>query len=270
MNIPIQIYSSTNPKIPANVFALEMDGQSNSEGIAEVADLAVALTREFRNVWIWYNATETLGGGEWQRLQAGVNNNRASRLTFYGAEIMIADLFETNHPNDVLYISKYAVGSSAVGQQGVIDWNASSTGESLDKALDWWHIPALAAIPYANVVNLGLIWMQGEQDADSPTLSVTATFITNTANMLAEFRTRIGDENLPVYVCRLHSGIDRDPTQLANVRTAQGTTSGNLGDAATYPNNVFFDTDGYDLIDTVHFEQLEYGEDLFDLLFTGL
>lgn len=252
-----------------NVYYLTMHGQSNSEGITLVADLDVGLTRQFSNVYIWYNAAEVEGGGAWQKLQAGVNNNRASRLIYYGAEIAIADLFETTRPNDVLYISKYAVGSSAVGLQGSIDWNASSTNESLDKALEWWDIPALAAIPYPNVINLGMIWMQGEQDADNATLSVTATFLTNTSNMLAEYRTRIGF-SVTVYVCRLNAAITRDAGQLANVRTAQGTAAGNLGDTGTFPNNVFFNTDSYALIDAVHFEQLQYGEDLYNLLFTGL
>jgi len=123
-----------------------------------------------------------------------------------------------------------------------------------------------AAIP-TSITDLGLIWMQGEQDASDAGASVTNTFATNTANMLAEFRTRISQATMPAIVCRLNADIDRDATQLANVRLAQGTQAGGLNDTASYPYNVFFDTDSYALVDTVHFEQYQYGEDLYNVLF---
>jgi hypothetical protein len=263
------IVSTASQGQPVEYF-LRIRGQSNGEGITEVADLDVNLQREFQNVYIWYNETETDNGGEWQKLQAGVNNNRSTRLIYYGSEIAIADLFETNHPNDVLYISKYAVGSASVATQAGSDWNASSSGEALDIANQYYDEDALAALAEHDLVDLGLIWMQGEQDAAHATNSATATFRTNTLNMLSEFRTAAGDANLTVYICRLNAAIDRDAGQLANVRTAQGTSSGNLTDTATNPNNVFVDTDAYSLIDTVHFEQLPFGEDLYDLIFGSL
>lgn len=266
---------STQSPVVHNRYFLRMHGQSNSEGIKPIDSLALNYRRTFRNVYIWWNPTEGVSGGAWQKLRAGKNNQRSTaaagsdRLQWYGAEIAIADLFEREHPNDVLYISKYAVGSSSVAVQAGVDWNISNTGEALDIAIDNYNIPALAALSAFTITDLGMIWMQGEQDASSALNSVTATFRTNTLDTLADFRTRESLASMPIYVCRLNAAIDRDPTQLANVRTAQGTTSGNLTDPATNPNNHFFDTDSYPLIsgDTVHFEQFQYGADLYAVLF---
>lgn len=264
--------NSTQSRIVHNRYFLRMHGQSNSEGIKPVDSLDIFYRRTFRNVYIWWNPTEGVSGGSWQQLKARKNNQRSTaaagsdRLQWYGAEIAIADLFEREHPNDVLYISKYAVGSTSVAVQVGIDWNVSNN-EALDIAIDNYNIPAKAALSAFTVTDLGMIWMQGEQDAAHATDSATATFRTNTLNTLADFRTRESLASMPIYLCRLNAAISRDPTQLANVRTAQGTTSGNLTDTATNPNNVFFDTDSYSLIDTVHFEQFQYGADLYAVLF---
>lgn len=269
----------TKPNIQTRVvhnrYFLRMHGQSNSEGIKPIESLDIFYRRKFRNVFIWFNPTEGVSGGSWQNLKAGVNNQRSTaaagsnRLQWYGAEIALADAFERERPNDVLYISKYAVGSSSVAVQAGVDWNIANTNEALDKAIDNYNIPALDSLSAFTVTDLGMIWMQGEQDAANDTDSAVATFRTNTLNTFSDFRTREGVANMQIIVCRLNAAIDRTPTRLANVRTAQGTTSGNLTDTATNPNNVFFDTDPYPLIsgDTVHFEQFDYGQDLYDVLF---
>lgn len=262
---------NTQSRVVHNRYFLRMHGQSNSEGIKPVDSLAITYRRTFRNVYIWWNPTEGVSGGSWENLKARKNNQRSTsaagsdRLQWYGAEIAIADLFEREHPNDVLYISKYAVGGSSVAVQAGTDWNIANTGEALDIAIDNYNIPAKAALSAYTVTDLGMIWMQGEQDAAHATDSATATFRTNTLNTFSDFRTRESVASMPIYVCRLNAAIDRDPTRLSNVRTAQGTTSGNLTDTGTNPNNHFFDTDSYPIIsgDTVHFEQFDYGVALY-------
>lgn len=252
---------------PGTKYWLGMDGQSNSEGITLVEDLPENLRRRFNNVYIWYNPTETTTGGKWQKLQAGVNNQRGSRLQYYGAEIAIADLFETYHPNDVLYISKYAVGSTKVAvDAGGVDWNSTSTGECLDVALNSFHSVTRASIS-GGFTDLGVIWDQGEHDALTDLDSATATFVSNTAATLDEMRTVLSAASMPIYICRLNANISRNATRLANVRTAQGTTAGNLCDPGTYPNNHMIDKDSYVLIDAVHNEQLAFGEDMYWVLF---
>lgn len=259
-----------------NRYLISMAGQSNSEGIKPVTSLPAILQREFQNVFIWWNSTEADNLGAWQKLKAGVNNQRSTaaagsdRLQWYGAEIAIADNFERQQPNDVLYIIKHGVGSSAVAIEvgGAPDWNVANTNESLDVFIEGFQDPARVALTGLTFTDLGLIWMQGEQDAASPTNSVTATFRTNSADTFAEMRTEVGNANWPIYVCRLNAAIARDPTQLANVRTAQGTSSTNLSDPATYPNNHHFNTDIYPLIpgDTVHFEPYQFGIDLYNTI----
>jgi hypothetical protein len=254
-----------------NRYVVTIGGQSNAEGIKLVTSLPAKLQRQFQNVYIWWNETEADGAGSWQKLQAGVNNQRSTtaagsnRLQWYGLEIGMADKFERQNPNDVLYIIKYAVGGSSVAADGVIiDWS-TSTNEALATAIEGYQQPARSSLSGFTITDLGLIWMQGEQDASSPTQSVTATFRTNTLATFAALRTAVGNANWPIYVCRLNASIARDPTQLANVRTAQGGTSGNLTDVATYPNNHHFNTDIYSIIpgDTVHFEPYRFGIDLY-------
>lgn len=254
-----------------NKYFLRIDGQSNAEGIVPITTLPPYLLKEYSNTFIYFNQNETVGGGQWQNLKAGVNNQRSiaaagsNRLQWYGIEIALADLFERDHPNDQLFISKYAVGSSSVAIQAGLDWNIANTGESLDIAIDNYHIPGRALIS-GSVTDLGLVWFQGEQDAGNTPDAVTATFRTNTLNTFADFRTRLGLANMDIIVCRLNASIARDPTDLANVRTAQGTTSGNLTDPATNPDNIFFNTDTYSLIDTVHIRQFSFGKDIWNAL----
>ena len=252
---------------------ISMHGQSNTEGIVPHAWLGNHLKREFKNVYIFFNSAESVGGGVWQKLQVGVNNQRSTaaagsdRLQWFGAEIAIADRFETYHPNDELYIIKYGVGSTSVAIQAGLDWNASNTGESLDIAIDNYHIPGRAAMP-GSYTDLGMIWMQGEQDATNDTDSAVATFRTNTLNTLADFRTRLSLSSWKIYICRLNSAIARDATRLANVRTAQGTSAGNLTDTGTNPNNTHVDTDIYSIVpgDTVHFLQFNFGVSLYSAI----
>jgi hypothetical protein len=251
-------------------YVLIIIGQSNAEGIDPVSELPDSLKREFQNVFIWFNETEGDGLGGWQKLKAGVNNQRSTtaagsnRLQWFGMEIAIADLFEKNHPNGELCIIKYAVGSSPVAQdESFIDWSSSSTNEALDIFIEGYATPALATL--SSYTKLPIVDMQGEQDASSPTQSVTATFRTNKVNQYSEIRTRLGDANWPIIVCRLNAAIARDPTQLANVRTAQGTSSGNLTHTGTHPNNTHFDTDSFPLItgDTVHHRQYLFGKAIY-------
>ncbi len=251
---------------PTNTYFLMMDGQSNSEGIDPITSLSLDAKDKFRNTYIWFNAFETPSGGRWEKLRVVLNNQRSSRtsLNTFGAEIRIAERFEAEHPNDVLYISKYAVGSTPIISTAGNDWNASSVGELLDIAIDNFHIPARAAIPSSPIIDLGMIWAQGEQDCAA--LSTAANFFTATVNMFSEFRTRLSNSTLKIFVARLHQDIDRDATLLGQYRVVQGPTSTNLTDTATYPYNVHVDVDSYGLIDTVHFEQYQYGSDLYDAL----
>jgi hypothetical protein len=254
-------------------YVLPIIGQSNAEGIDPHNVLPPSLTKEFQNVYIWFNETEADGAGGWQKLKVGTNNQRSTaaagsnRLQWFGMELAIADLFEKNHPNDVLYIIKYAVGGAPVAQDAsFVDWSSASTNEALDIFIEGYADPALATL--SGYTRLPLVDMQGEQDASSPTQSVTATFRTNKANEYAEIRTRLGFSNWPIIVCRLNAAISRDPTQLANVRTAAGGTSLNLTDAATYPFNTMFDTDPFQLIpaDPVHHQQYLFGRAIYTAL----
>lgn len=250
---------------PGTVYYLRESGQSNMEGINTVASLSAPLKRRFNNVYIWYNPSETSTGGRWEKLQAGVNNERASRLQYYGSEIAIADAFETNHPTDVLYISKYAQGSTAMDASG---WAANS-GLAFAKARDCYHNPSYAAVDALYVpaiVDLGMVWMQGESDA---TVSATSTsgYTTSVVNMLSAFRTSLSKPTMSAVVCRLNSVTASPRVRGAEVRAAQSTSASRICDPALYPLNLFFDTDAYSTIDGTHFEQIPFGEDLYDLLF---
>lgn len=247
--------------VPDNIYYVRLSGQSNAEGITTVASLDSGLRRRFNNVYIWYNPTETSTGGRWEKLWAGVNNQRASRLQYYGSEIAIADLFETNHPTDVLYISKYAQGSTDMSY-----W--TSSGDAYEKARDCYHNPSYAAVDalYTDPIeDLGMIWMQGESDAmQSKTAS---TYTSQVSGMLTNFRTALSAASMVAYVCRLNDESAAPRPSGANIRNAQSTATNMICDPALRPLNIFFDTDAYALIDAAHFEQLPFGEDLYNVLF---
>lgn len=257
---------------PGRVFFVRIDGQSNSEGIGDVATLPDNLRRQFRNTYIWFNATENLSGGSYQKLQAGVNNERASRLMYYGLEISLADEFERNFPDDRLYISKFGVGNTAVfNVVGSPNWNASAaSGDNLiTDAVTKWHIPSLASLPISRVIDFGLIWVQGEEDALDDTY--TAAFKTNTLATFADFRSRLGLPTMSIIVVPLNfasrTGVNGPRGQ--TIRIAQSNKSGEMADSVTYPYNRYFPyTDNYQpLLDSVHFPPLPFGIDMFKFLF---
>lgn len=262
-------YNQQLNSTPVNTYVVSMHGQSNSEGIDLVSGLSTDNKRQFQNTYIWWNPQGNPSWGRWAKLKAGRNNQNSTtdRLLYFGAEIGMADQFEKNNPSDALYIIKYGVGNSRVAGDGSPNWVPSTPNGVYSKATGDYEIPARAALP-VGVIEKGMIWMQGEEDAASDTNSATATFITNTNTVFSAFKTDLSLPNWPITVCRLNSSIVRDATRLANVRTAQGTASGMLCDVATYPYNTHFDTDSYTpLLDTVHFPQLQYGIDLYNLLF---
>lgn len=253
--------------VPDNIYFLRASGQSNASGFDLVDDLTTEQKAKFPNVFIWYNPDETPGGGEWRKLKAGVNNQLPNRLDYFGFEIGLAMEFAANHPNDVLYISKYAVGSTTVATH----WNPS-IGDEYETSIDAFHTPAFAAVealfPSDPIIDLGMWWMQGESDANISS-GQTSSFVSFTNSTLAAFRSDLGVSDMQIIVGRLNYDSCFYRTYGLDVRTAQGTGTGMICDTALHPDNVFFDTDSYPLLaDTnVHWEQYQLGLDLYALLF---
>lgn len=243
-------------------YFLRSHGQSNCEGITLVSTLPttpVDLTREFQNVYIWHNATETNGGGAWEKLQAGVNNERETRLIYYGWEIYLAHLFETNHPNDKLYISKFGAGGSTVTDDGTgNNWNL--TGGLYNIAMNYYDIPAAAAVPGGIDVDLGMLWVQGEDETQAGREGNT---LTNSVFVLDRFRTALSASTMPILIPPINIRAYNN-TASQTVRIHQSSKPGELCDLATYPyNNRFEFTDNYPTIDIVHYEQIPFGRDLY-------
>lgn len=243
-------------------YFLRMHGQSNSVGQSPISELSVPLQREFTNVYIWVTTADN--SGHYELLQAGVNNNQVGFLDRYGAEIGIADRFEQDHPDDVLYISKYSVGGTTVFNTACPNnWNISCSNSLLDKAIDWFDLDAMAAIPDGTIeFDLGMIWMQGETDATNSTW--TSAFQANTLDTFAAFRTREGYATMPIIACQVNFASVSGPDG-SFVRIDQSKKPGNINDPATYAYNFFFRTDNYASRpgDPLHWEQLQYGYDLY-------
>lgn len=244
-------------------YFLGIYGQSNAGGRTTVSSLPALLQREFQNVYIWVNPSMTPGGGHYEKLQAGVNNQSdPADLIYYGSEIAIADLFETNHPGKVLKIAKMTVGSSAVFNTGdANNWNANVSNNYLEKAINAFHLPARAAItnPY---IDFGIQWAQGERDAVLSTTAANA-YKANTLDVFAKWRTSLSRPNLKIYVCRVNTyGLN-----VANGKTVgvnQSDKTGELCDPSLYPNNITHETERYEIFDgSVHYRQLPLGTDIY-------
>jgi hypothetical protein len=176
-------------------------------------------------------------------------------------------LFEKNHPNDVLFIVKFAVGSSAVSNTVTPNWDPTTVNGCYQRGKNFFHIPATATLP-PGTIEKGLIWMQGEEDANTAANSNQTTFHANTLAVFNAFRTDLSMTTLPIWVCRINNSIARNATYKANVRAVEGTDPGQLCDSLTYPDNHLFDTDSFvPLIDAVHIPQLPYGTALYHEIF---
>ena len=219
-----------------------LGGQSNMAGVgSNIADLTGAQANPFPDVQIWQD-----GVNNFVDLKPGFRSNFGNSNGF-GAEIGFGFALEAARQNgtadtEEIYLVKYALGSTDLA----VDWNPNGNNNTYSDFRDWTG-SALASLDSASIGYdiEGMLWMQGENDAFSP--SQAENYETNLTNFIADIRTRYG-QGVDFLIGRLHDELPNGFTEDEEVREAQE----DVADADS--RNYLIDTDDFPVSgDRVHF-----------------
>jgi hypothetical protein len=203
-------------------------GQSNMEGVGgtDYGDVAIPSPYNVPQtaVHIWndsaYNGNKY--GNAWADLQKGFGDGPND----FGPEVTFGYKLHQMYPNDKIYLIKYAVGATTLGG----DWNPNGTGVCYN---DFKTVVNLAM---ANLTTAGLspkisgmIWMQGEGDCSA---SYAPAYAANLTNLIAIARSDFATPNMRFALGRILTGWGTDPSYGQQVRAAQMTVPGLVGNAA--------------------------------------
>jgi hypothetical protein len=199
-----------------------MGGQSNMDGYGFNKDLPASLNKSFRNVWIFHgnpapDGNRAGGLGKWEPLRPGhgvgfkfdgQNNLLSDR---FGAELSFAKRLTELYPGDQIAIIKYSRGgtsidSVAAGEYG--SWDPDYPGinqydhflKTLRNALQSSDINNDGQVD--NLIPSGIIWMQGESDANM-TEAVANRYYENLYQLMQLMRAAFREKNLPVILGKI-------------------------------------------------------------------
>ena len=174
------------------VYLFRFRGQSNSLGQGENSELAASYLDAFQNVFIWNNSNT-----QFENLLLGTNNG-GSEITEHGAEAELAQLLETNYPNQDFYILKTGIG----GRQ-LSDMLPTASGDS-NSVFVKDRDETIAAVN--DLLSQGLfpviidLFIQGESDTGTEELAYSYsdkwdTYYTTSLDQV--------DKNLPIIVAEI-------------------------------------------------------------------
>jgi hypothetical protein len=233
------------PPLVTRVRVFLQGGQSNSEGRADPAQLPAGLQLPQDDVDFYYYADNAL-----TKLRPATNGG-----TQFGPEITfgrrLSDRLCRDASNRVAVV-KYSVGGSNLHTQWKAGGDATTAGDG-PYYVNWQNtvaagLAALAAnYPYAEITVEGMIWMQGESDAD--TAEHGAAYDANLTALIADIRLTLGLPRLPFVIGRIGQSSLHGRSGYAAVRVAQAVV------AARNSWTGWIDTDGFSLkSDNLHFD----------------
>ena len=279
--VVIIIFSSCNSEKGTEYKLFYLGGQSNMDGYGYVADLPDDLSGTYENTWIFHgntmpDDTVTDGKGVWTLLRPGhgagfssdgLSNTYSNR---FGVELTFAGKMKELNPGSDIAILKYSRGGTSIDEEAAGNSGSWDPDYKNGKGINQYdHF--LAAVENAmNIKDIdsdgfndklmpaGIIWMQGESDADV-TEEIAQRYYKNLNELMQLIRQALGDENLPVVIGRIsdsgndssgmvwkHGDIVREAQhQFAeddpNAAIVTSTDSYNYSDPWHYDSNGFID-----------------------------
>ncbi|TLX78125.1 sialate O-acetylesterase [Labilibacter sediminis] len=228
---PSFIFSQTVRKDTIKVFYL--GGQSNMDGFGYNSELPDSLKEGFKDVWIFHGnpAPDRMrkgGKGIWEPLKPGhgtgfksdgITNQLSER---FGVELSFASLLRQLYPNDKIAIIKYSRGGTSIDSVSArrfgcwdVDYNR---GNGLNQ-YDHFLTTIKNAFSYNDInkngiddclIPQGIIWMQGESDADF-TEEVAMRYGYNLKRLMSLLRASLLNNDLPIVLGKISdSGDDID------------------------------------------------------------
>jgi lysophospholipase L1-like esterase len=222
---------------PTAIFALS--GQSNMSGAALSADIPKEFTVFPKNVRMWES-------GNWVEIKLGEK---------YGPEIGFAFEMSKKMPKQNIGLVKLGISGA-----GIVSWvgegnppkdkNEYEYGQAFEA---WTSMvkKAMKSAPNANL--MGVLWMQGETDANKKELA--EKYKANLQKLIKAFRKEVSSDNLPFLIGKIQA---KKFLFLKEVWKAQEET------AKEIPHTVLVNTDSIELNkDNLHFSakgQIDLGK----------
>lgn len=224
---------------PTAIFGLS--GQSNMSGAALSADLPKEFSKFPKNVRMWERETNS-----WVEIKLGEK---------FGPEVGFAFEMSKKWPKQNIGLVKVGISGAPISS-----WVGEDADPKVKKAYEYgqafesWITMKKKAMKSAPDASLkGILWMQGETDANKKELS--DKYKANLKKLINGVRKEVGVENLPFLIGKIQA---KKFLFLNNVLKAQEET------AKEVPNTFWVNTDSLDLnSDNLHFStkgQLELGK----------
>lgn len=210
-----------------------LGGQSNMEGYGKVQDLPADLQQVQENVWIFHGNTaldDQPGGGAgiWAPLQPGhgagfaFQEGRNLYSERFGIELSFAKRLQELQPAEGIALIKYARGGSSIAIAAARQfgcWDADYRDRTAVNQYDHFLATVRQAFAIRDIdgdgqedtlVPAGIVWMQGESDADVDR-EVAFAYRDNLKRLMDLIRAALRVDDLPVVIGRISdSGRDTD------------------------------------------------------------
>jgi len=254
-----------------------LGGQSNMDGYGYVAELPAELATPQDEVMIFHGNTapdnaEVDGRGLWTRLQPGhgagfesdgTTNHYSNR---FGVELTFARTVQRRFPDRHIAIIKYSRGGTSIATEAAAGfgcWDPDFKGRNGVNQYD--HFLATVRHAFADtdidddgtpdrLIPAGILWMQGESDAQSTT-EIAERYQSNLRRLMDLIRASFRQDDLPVVIGRISYSTKEPPTWKHGemVRAAQAAYVGSDGHAA-----LVVSTDSYGYSDPWHYDSPGY------------
>jgi hypothetical protein len=210
-----------------------LGGQSNMQGYGVVADLKEALNKKFKNVAIYQGNpvgdNDASGGlGKWDVLQPGngsgfSSDGNVNKLSGkFGIELSFAQRLQELYPNQKFAFIKYARDGSAIDSIGTKNFGCWEPDFKAGKGINQYDyflktVNSAMAVKDINndgvediLVPAGILWMQGESDADK-TETIASQYYANLKRLMDLMRVTFRNNDLPIVIGKISdSGNDPD------------------------------------------------------------
>jgi hypothetical protein len=210
-----------------------LGGQSNMQGYGYIKELPASLNKTNNNVFIYQGNpvgdNDKKGGlGKWDVLKPGngtgfesdgVTNTLSDR---FGIELSFAKKLQELYPNQKLAIIKYARNGSSIDSIGNANfgaWEPDFRGGKGINQYDYFLKTVNNAMAVQDIngdgvedilIPSGIIWMQGESDADK-TERIANQYYANLKRLMELMRATFRNNDLPIVIGKISdSGDDTD------------------------------------------------------------
>ena len=228
--MPLLLFAQSK-KDSIRVFYL--GGQSNMEGFGYVNELPDSLKKKYKNVFIYQGNpvgdNDKSGGlGKWDLLQTGhgtgfSSNGKINTLSDrFGVELSLAKRLQELYPNQKLAFIKYARNGSSIdsiGTSGFGAWEPDFKGGKGMNQYDYFLKTVNNAMAVKDIngdgvedvlIPSGIIWMQGESDADK-TEQIANNYYSNLKRLMDLMKAAFRNNDLPIVIGKISdSGDDLD------------------------------------------------------------